>query len=1028
MVLILIFLFSGTAKVAFVHHGNQHFGDNGFYALRPGDQNYNGNSYHRVLDSHFYYNIPVDIHISGTLTSSYAFFLNDRGLLSRLESDLVDIVGSVYGQNILPYAAREINKFGFIIKRIQDDSLIKGEGWPDHPTVIWIPERVFKSKNLMPYSLVALLDSIYGKKDSWGRHVSPCILLDDNVHEWYSHTFPDGTPCYNSHKVHQMIEDGHRVFIIFIQKHARDFWVWNYVPNTFLYTHFQDLANSWDQEQICVYGDDWEKAAGVAGWDFGYAGAPSNSYDANIAWLSSARNEGWMQPIHVAEAAKWWGVDRIYDQNPYNDPPTIYINYSAYHELHGWTGGNYDNWYNHFKSVKAYGTDHDAPDINLNGIKGDYEDLWLFSWNSLKNLQSSNLKILGFLTLNSLLYETAWHSGPGGELVFWGRNLWNHTGKANIFAYASNWLYSTRSVFKDSADIDGDGFMEYVIGTDVFLAVFERIGGKMVFLCDSSGSVYIGNFFTYWQGEGDHSDYNHSGFGEDAFFENNLYNLYSFYSDTGNAFISFESQGILKTYSFKRGKNFIKLTYSSPYIIWSKAVFSPDLYYLIFNYYNLDFENDISPNGWMYGGFRNRKSGRGVFILWESGIGLKFNLISRVFAGEKVEIGNISGNFNIYLYAGRGVPDLPFIGPGDREGPLLFDLQRNPVYNITSSDSVTVKIKAIDPSGVDSVILYWTNNNWINIFKTLMKKDSSYTYKGIISPHPNGTKIIYTIYAKDSSYNISWLNRNDSFIVGKLNFVMDGKLDPGVPLIAENPQMHLWGFYDRDSGRLYIATEAAGNSNDRFNNDHFIFISFNPYKKIVKSPWAKKDSVGFYNFFLADENDNSFISFFDSLENIVNDTFNFKFKAFSSDTGIMEGVIYLRNLLGSDPDSIYLAVGTYKTFNEGSLEWQVPRWRILNLRIEPVEFILMKILMIEEKYEKKESKFFINTINPKYFFNFYDKDLNLKIYDITGRKIFEKKFFDKKIQIPKTESGIYFIRIEKEKGEVQVFKIIRLTN
>jgi len=1026
MVLVILILLSGTGKVAFVHHGNQHFGDNGSYALRPGDEGYNGNSYHRILDSHFYYNVPIDIHISGPLTSSYAWFKNGNGLLERLKNTLVDLVGSVYGQNILPYAAKEINAYGFIIKKIQDDSLIKGEGWPSYPTVIWIPERVFKSTNLMPYSLIALLDSIYGKTDEEGKHISPCILLDDNVHGWYFHTFPDGSPCHNSHKVHQMIEGGHRIFVVFIQKHARDFWVWNYIPQTWLYEHFQDLANSPDQEQICVYGDDWEKAAGVAGWDFGYAGAPSNSYDANIAWLASARDAGWMQPVHVAEAVKWWGVDRIYDEDPLNDPPTIYIDYSAYHELHEWTGGNYDNWYYDFKTTKAYGTDIDAPDLNSNGINGDYEDLWLFSWNNLKNSPSNSLKLLGFLTLNSLLYETAWHSGPGGELVYWGKNLWNHTGKANIFAYASNWLESQKNIFHDSLDIDGDGYMEYVIGTDVLLSVFEKIGGKMIFLCDSSGTLYIGNFFTNWGGEGDYSDYSHSGFGEDAWHENDVYTLQGFYSDTNTSFITFEKSGMIKTYTFKKGEKYVKLTYNSPFTIWSKSVLSPDLEKTIFSYYNLSFENGLSSNGWMYGGFRNLKSGKGAFVLWGSGNGLKFNLISKVPVGEKVEIGGISGNFDIYLYAGDERPDLPFAGPGDLEGPLMFNLVQIPSYNISDTDSVIVKIEAYDPSGIDSVFIYWTNNGWNSIFKTLMKKDTLHTYKGTIPHHPDGTLIEYTLYSRDSLSNIAWLSENRSYQVGKFNFIMDGILDPGIPLIAENPEMHLFALYDRDSGRLYIATESAGDSPDRFANDHFIFISLNPFKKLVKSPWAKYDSVGFYNFFLADENDNSFISFFDSLENIINDTVNFKCASFPSDTGVMEGVIYLRNLLGRDPDSLYIAVGTYETFDGGTLKWQVPRWRTLNQRIEPEEYVLLTLLKIKEKGNEREIKFFIKTINPEFFINPYEREFILKIFDISGRKIFERKINKGKYKLPKLKSGVYFIKIENKNREVQTLKTIKL--
>ena len=324
-ILTLFILLSGTAKIAFVHHGNQSLADNGSLAMQQGDPGYNGNSYHRTLDTHFYYGKPIDIHISGPLTQSYGWMQNGHDILGRLRnSDLVYIVGGSYAENILPYADREINEFSMWYVQQVYDSLIKGVGYPDLPNVIWIPERVWKSQNLMPYSLIEVLNQKYGKYDGNGNYLAPCILLDDNVHEWYSHTFPDGTECHNSHKVHIMYDNsGNYVFVVFIQQHARNDWVWNEVWNTWTGSeHLPGLANSPDQEQVCVYGDDWEKAAGVAGWDFGQPGAPANSYDANIAWAS---NQNWIQFVHVAEVARWWGVDKLLDSDPYNDPPAINI-------------------------------------------------------------------------------------------------------------------------------------------------------------------------------------------------------------------------------------------------------------------------------------------------------------------------------------------------------------------------------------------------------------------------------------------------------------------------------------------------------------------------------------------------------------------------------------------------------------------------------------------------------------------------------------------------------------------------------
>ncbi|MEO0306283.1 MAG: T9SS type A sorting domain-containing protein, partial [candidate division WOR-3 bacterium] len=113
-------------------------------------------------------------------------------------------------------------------------------------------------------------------------------------------------------------------------------------------------------------------------------------------------------------------------------------------------------------------------------------------------------------------------------------------------------------------------------------------------------------------------------------------------------------------------------------------------------------------------------------------------------------------------------------------------------------------------------------------------------------------------------------------------------------------------------------------------------------------------------------------------------------------------------------------------YDGGSLEWQVPRPRILNKRIEPEEFVLLKKLKIKEEIKNKKISFLLKTINPDYLTNPYNKTFNLKIYDLSGRRIFERKILKGKTYLPLKRNGIFFIRIEDENKKVLNFKIIKI--
>lgn len=1011
--LILSILFSGTAKIAFVHHGNQHFGDNGSYALLPGQPGYVGNSYHRTLDTHFYWDVPIDIHISGTLAQSYKWLQNDNGLLQRLRnSSLVDILGGVYGQLIMPYISLEIVQKSLDYHKKLMREIVKEPGWPDFPTVVWIPERVYKSDLLMPYSLVGVLNSVYGKvgRTSWGQNVymPPCVILDDNVHSWYYHTFPDGTPCNNPHKVHRVYDrQGNYVFVVFISSTARHQMVWNDVSQPWnpLRNLLESLRDHWDQAQIVIYGDDWEKASGVAGWDFGHPSAPANSYDHNISWIKS---QNWIQPVHVCEAVKWWGVDFLYDSNPYNDPPAIVIDYAAYQELHEWTGGTYDNWYNNFKISQAFECGLSS-DYNNNNIRGDYEDLWLGSWISLNNAPNNRFKELGYITTASLLYETAWHTGPGGSLVYWGKNLWNHTRYGKIFAFGSLWLDSLRNLVGPHArvgDFDGDGIQEIAIWNEKICLVFDRRGGRALALFTKDTSVIIGNLLSNWGREGDWDDGGHPGLFHDTQGWNSWFNfsMDSTRQDTlkltlQEAYDQYGSPNsdLRKEVILIRNKSYVQILIYSLFHNWTKSGLTPDLYEVYTRGLNPQIVYGMSPNGWAYAGFRGPNGSYGVYV-WGHNNNLRFNYLGRLWSGaELVELGGRNGLYGFFFYAGKEPPEIDMIGPGDLEGPMIFSTQHFPQDYVLPTDTVLITTRVFDPSGVLYVqVHYGVNGNWSYPPLTLFEDNgTNYDWNrdgtptpglyGNFMPHfPYGSRVEYVVHARDIYQNTSWDNnygRNYSYTVGLVRFFMDGHLDRVAQLVATHGDMKLWAYLYHDSGYLYVATQASGDANDYFNNDHFILITFGNPTPMRNAPWAKSGQVGRFHFFLADENDNSFSGWFDSLQNLILDTTKFLWASGANESqNVLEGVIKIKNIFGRIPDTIMVCALSYQTWDGGSLVWQVPRPVYQNGNVEPEEFYPLRRITnyILDGYPDSISILVDSSMGQRLYYHF--DQLNYRLY------------------------------------------------
>lgn len=151
-------------------------------------------------------------------------------------------------------------------------------------------------------------------------------------------------------------------------------------------------------------------------------------------------------------------------------------------------------------------------------------------------------------------------------------------------------------------------------------------------------------------------------------------------------------------------------------------------------------------------------------------------------------------------------------------------------------------------------------------------------------------------------------------------FVLDGILDANASVIAGGGTTLRLATAVSADGRLYIATDDAGEG-----GDHFILISATPPTAGARpAPFAKGGTVaaGAGDLIaLADENDNGFTGWF-RIEAAGGDT-ALTSAAYTSATGVnggvVEGSVDLRAAFGTVPTTLYLAAVPYFSADSGAL-------------------------------------------------------------------------------------------------------------
>jgi hypothetical protein len=478
------------AKVALVTHGNQ--------AARPGNQiqdlinNGAGAGYHRLIDAHDAYDVPVNLHITPTLATAIQWASVDPAVgkpwrdgpafnsrIAGLAAEgTASLLATTFADHILPYAP---SAFTADSVNLATTTLNDIYGTPPSDKVFWPAERVVDDNVLSTINDMGYTHAVVDQM----RH----------IFKWFGRTSALSDEGYR-------INDINGVQVFPLHDFASGFLFLNHDRglNFPLRELLSRRARSGIQDQILLLVSDWE--------DFG-TGSKADGYDANVRWLA---NRPWIEIVSLDAVARneidlsqpadgtgdsWGTVDRGAGQS-LDLVAKDFIDYA--------TQENYDNWYygqsgleeGLFNKVFEVRPGVSLPDyfgeIGVEGIVND-------AWNAVDSISDpqSGLGVLGRTAIHSGMFITAFHNQSNTDLSKFstGEYINPDTGfnsladftkraqaairQAVIYQRADQWaLNPPVSTQATQEDVDLDGENEYLLANSRVLAIFERIGGRLV--------------------------------------------------------------------------------------------------------------------------------------------------------------------------------------------------------------------------------------------------------------------------------------------------------------------------------------------------------------------------------------------------------------------------------------------------------------------------------------------------------------------------------------------------------------------
>ncbi len=453
---------AGRAKYAAIAHANQSlstkgntqghiYTDRSDIGLHPG--------FVRLMDSAEMLNVPVNLHLSGTLLMSFLWATEDPAtntyptrdgpvFLERVRRFVApgegpgSLIGGVLAEHIMPYFEGEPNRASIA----QNAELIEelfGQTTADLG-VMHVPERVFHSNTNASYvdpagplrgrpfeDIVAsgfeatYLDEVthlhwwfYPQENSAGGSPYGGTWDDANCGRWAGGQGNDEAPYH--HKVHRI--NGVYCFAINDREDQSKFGnADGGMMHDTRHTLLQKALQA-DYAQLTLVFDDWEAFAGNS-----FASStPNNNAD---QWDRTARwaaNHPWIEFVNLKTVLGWAKADAnwVVDHGTVYDKPM-----QTYEWLKRASEHDYDHWYygsgleqSFFDRVPPVAPGQTTALMKIYGDLNTPGTLIRDSWDAIGQTAATNLQRLAAWTYSAMIYETAWHDEDANPDQYQSRN------------------------------------------------------------------------------------------------------------------------------------------------------------------------------------------------------------------------------------------------------------------------------------------------------------------------------------------------------------------------------------------------------------------------------------------------------------------------------------------------------------------------------------------------------------------------------------------------------------------------------
>ena len=622
----------GDHNVAFAQHGNQgltyttvFWGEKGENASYAGDPANPDDGFDELLDAHDYYDVPGNFHMAGTLVTGAEWHdpaFNDS-LVNGIGEGWAQMLTSAYAQHIMPFVYDDMNSWS-----INTHRQLTNHYYGQWPTVAWVPERVWLENPDNDGNGIAAAACVIDNtlKDDFYDNGVAAVILDDYVHCGYMNGYLDDHHVY-------VLDNGLKVLPM-----DNDF------NGQMGYDAGAAMTTIWGgtSDEIIIYGNDWEVAAEVAGFDVTHPDA-LNNYIYVLQQCSL-----------YSDLISVWKLDDVISSFPSYAITLQNGTYGLLGEWYGYGGSN-NSWYCNWASYTGE-ENQDGHDPQWG-----YQGVWQFAHDKIVAGPNNDLSESAWYVMMSMLHETGWHDVGG--IAGWEHRYSNHIKNANVYSEAALWadevgVYGTNSTGCSLWDIDEDGRDEAVIYNDRVMAVFEVIGGKANWIfAKGSGYGYsvVGNCNVYWaETSGDWNETNHTAAlsdvsvgGVDREHDDYVFEVVSASGNDVELRITHNAGVVEKRVKLSLGDVHLDVIYDAGgETVYIKNGWTPDLVDLI---WDTELTRVWDPEE-SYCGQRNTSSGATAAVILGAG-GTSHNVSQTATLLEVDEVVG-TGQFEFYIYAG----------------------------------------------------------------------------------------------------------------------------------------------------------------------------------------------------------------------------------------------------------------------------------------------------------------------------------------------------------------------------------------